>query len=101
MVRLDFEETFAHAPVAPVVRIENIRWLFALAAYNGLYILHADAKTAVGPLGAGCSSHRCLGQWGAVRIAVTNLSSIGIISRAEFEAAVRGPSNSKSWVSLA
>src|SRR5271169_498060 len=38
---LDFEDTFA-----PVVRIESVRHLFAIAAFYGLYILHIDAKTA-------------------------------------------------------
>src|SRR5436190_2131077 len=31
---------------APVVRIESIHTLFAIAAFYNLYILHADAKTA-------------------------------------------------------
>jgi transposase InsO family protein len=38
---LDFEDTFA-----PVVRIESVRHLFAIAAFYGLYILQIDAKTA-------------------------------------------------------
>jgi Reverse transcriptase (RNA-dependent DNA polymerase) len=38
---LDFEETFA-----PVVRIESIRIIFALAAANDLHILHVDCKNA-------------------------------------------------------
>src|SRR5436190_16002573 len=38
---LDFTETFA-----PVVRIESIHTLLAIAAFYRLYILHADAKTA-------------------------------------------------------
>src|SRR5947207_4771227 len=38
---LDFTETFA-----PVVRIESVRTLFAIAAFYNLYILHANAKTA-------------------------------------------------------
>jgi hypothetical protein len=38
---LDFNETFA-----PVVRIESIRVIFALAAANDLYILHIDCKNA-------------------------------------------------------
>jgi hypothetical protein len=38
---LDFDETFA-----PVVRIESIRIIFALAATNNLYILHIDCKNA-------------------------------------------------------
>ena len=38
---LDFTETFA-----PVIRIESIRTLLAIAAFYNLYILHADAKTA-------------------------------------------------------
>jgi len=38
---LDFEETFA-----PVVRIESVRVLFAIAAFFMLYILHVDCKTA-------------------------------------------------------
>jgi hypothetical protein len=38
---LDYEETFA-----PVVRIEFVRLLLAIAALMNLYILHADAITA-------------------------------------------------------
>jgi Reverse transcriptase (RNA-dependent DNA polymerase) len=38
---IDFDKTYA-----PVVRIDTVRHLFALAAFYGLYILHADAKTA-------------------------------------------------------
>jgi len=38
---LDFNETFA-----PVVRIESIRIIFALAAANDLHILHVDCKNA-------------------------------------------------------
>src|SRR5436190_24110179 len=38
---LDFNETFA-----PVVRIESIRIILALAAANDLYILHVDCKNA-------------------------------------------------------
>ena len=38
---LDFDETFA-----PIVRIESIRIIFALAAANDLYILHVDCKNA-------------------------------------------------------
>jgi Reverse transcriptase (RNA-dependent DNA polymerase)/Integrase core domain/Pol polyprotein, beta-barrel domain len=38
---LDFDETFA-----PVVRIESVRVLLALALFYGLYILQVDAKTA-------------------------------------------------------
>jgi len=38
---IDFDETFA-----PVVRIESVRHLFAIAAYQDLEILHVDAKTA-------------------------------------------------------
>jgi hypothetical protein len=38
---LDFSGTFA-----PVVRIESIRVIFALAATNDLYILHIDCKNA-------------------------------------------------------
>ena len=38
---LDFNETFA-----PVIRIESIRVIFALAAANDLYILHIDCKNA-------------------------------------------------------
>ena len=37
----DFEETYA-----PVVRIEHVRILFALAAYFNLPIIHLDAKNA-------------------------------------------------------
>lgn len=36
---LDFNETFA-----PVVRVESVRILFAIAAANDLYILHIDCK---------------------------------------------------------
>jgi hypothetical protein len=38
---LDFEETFT-----PVVRIESVRALLAIAAFFNLYILHVDCKTA-------------------------------------------------------
>jgi hypothetical protein len=38
---MDCEETFA-----PVVRIESVRVLFAIAAFFMLYILHVDCKTA-------------------------------------------------------
>jgi Reverse transcriptase (RNA-dependent DNA polymerase) len=38
---LDFDETWA-----PVVRIESVRVLFALAALFDLWIIHIDAKTA-------------------------------------------------------
>ena len=38
---IDFNKTYA-----PVVRIDSIRHIFALAAFYRLYILHADAKTA-------------------------------------------------------
>jgi len=38
---LDFDQTFA-----PVVRIESVRSLLALAAYHGLHMLHIDCKTA-------------------------------------------------------
>jgi hypothetical protein len=38
---LDFNETFA-----PVVRVESVRVIFAIAAANGLYILHLDCKNA-------------------------------------------------------
>ena len=38
---LDFEETYA-----PVVRIDSVRCLFAIAAFFGLHIIHVDAKTA-------------------------------------------------------
>jgi len=38
---LDFDKTFA-----PVVRIDSIRLLFAISAFLGLEILHADCKTA-------------------------------------------------------
>ena len=38
---LDFEETFA-----PVIRIESVRIIFAIAATNGLYILQVDCKNA-------------------------------------------------------
>ena len=38
---LDFNETFA-----PVVRIESVRVIFALAATHDLYILHIDCKNA-------------------------------------------------------
>jgi hypothetical protein len=38
---LDFNETFA-----PVVRIESVRIIFALAAANDLFILHIDCKNA-------------------------------------------------------
>jgi hypothetical protein len=38
---LYFNETFA-----PVVRIESVRVIFALAAANHLYILHIDCKNA-------------------------------------------------------
>ena len=38
---LDFEETFA-----PVIRIESVRVIFAIAAANGLYILQVDCKNA-------------------------------------------------------
>ena len=38
---LDFDKTFA-----PVVRIDSICMLLALAAHLGLYIIHADCKTA-------------------------------------------------------
>jgi hypothetical protein len=38
---LDFNETFA-----PVVRVESVRILFAIAAANDLYILHIDCKNA-------------------------------------------------------
>src|SRR5271154_1252957 len=41
IVGLDFEETWA-----PVVRIESVRTLLAIAALMNLYILHIDAKTA-------------------------------------------------------
>ena len=37
---IDFDETYA-----PVVRIDTVRHLLALAAFYGLHILHADAKT--------------------------------------------------------
>ena len=38
---VDFDETFA-----PVVRIETVRLLLALAASFNMLILHVDAKTA-------------------------------------------------------
>ena len=38
---LDFEKTFA-----PVVRIESVRCLFAIAAFLKFYLLHIDCKTA-------------------------------------------------------
>jgi Reverse transcriptase (RNA-dependent DNA polymerase) len=38
---LNFDEIFA-----PVVRIESVRALFAIAAFYGLYIPQIDAKTA-------------------------------------------------------
>gem|GEM_PF-6147643 len=38
---LDFEKTYA-----PVVRIDSVRLIFAIVAYFGLHLLHADAKTA-------------------------------------------------------
>ena len=38
---LDFDQTFA-----PVVRIESVRSLLALAAYHGLHMLHIDCKMA-------------------------------------------------------
>ena len=41
IVGLDFNETFA-----PVVRIESIRIILALAATNDLHILHVDCKNA-------------------------------------------------------
>jgi hypothetical protein len=38
---LDFKETYA-----PVIRIDSVRCLFAIAAFFGLHIIHIDAKTA-------------------------------------------------------
>jgi hypothetical protein len=38
---LDFNETFA-----PVVRVDSVRVIFAIAAANDLYILHIDCKNA-------------------------------------------------------
>jgi Reverse transcriptase (RNA-dependent DNA polymerase) len=38
---LDFNETFA-----PVVRVDSVRVIFAIAAANNLYILHIDCKNA-------------------------------------------------------
>ena len=38
---IDFEETFS-----PVIRIDSIRQLFAIAAFYSLHMIHADVKTA-------------------------------------------------------
>jgi hypothetical protein len=38
---LDFNQTFA-----PVVRVDSIQVLFAVAAAHNLYILHVDCKNA-------------------------------------------------------
>src|SRR4030095_8298684 len=38
---IDFDKTFA-----PIVRIESVRHIFAIAAFYGLTMIHADAKTA-------------------------------------------------------
>ena len=38
---LDFNDTFA-----PVVRVDSIRVIFAIAAANDLFILHVDCKNA-------------------------------------------------------
>ena len=41
VIHIDFDKTYA-----PVVRIDSVRHILALAAFYGLHILHADAKTA-------------------------------------------------------
>ena len=38
---LDFNETFA-----PVIRIDSVRVIFAIAAANDLFVLHIDCKNA-------------------------------------------------------
>ena len=41
ILHIDFEKTYA-----PVVRIDSIRQLFAIAAFYNLHMIHADVKTA-------------------------------------------------------